>query len=122
MFSLLPLEKQIENDDVVIGLEEVIKESRWEKRRHFGMAGSFPILFREAWKEDIHVFAAEGDKLPFETNTPRLGPPERVVAHVLNRNPVEVLAVEETPNTSKRPQQRYWVRWLDKCEQANLPN
>jgi hypothetical protein len=44
------------------------------------MAGSFPLLFSEAWKEDIHVFTAEGDtKLPFETNTQRLGPADRVL-------------------------------------------
>jgi hypothetical protein len=67
---------------VVIGLDEEVINivSRWEKRR-FSMAGSFPILFREAWKEDIQVFAAEGDGPP----------PERVAANVLNRHPVEVL-------------------------------
>jgi hypothetical protein len=122
MFSL-PLGKQVEFDDIVIGLEELIDITRRAKRR-FGTAGAFPILFREAWKEDVHMFAAEGDKLPFETNTSRLAPPQRggVAANVLNQHPVEILAVEENPNTSTRPQQRYWVRWLDKCEQANLPD
>ena len=58
---------------MVVGLEEVIDVTK-QSRRRFGTAGAFPILFREAWKEDIHVFAAEGAKLPCEAETQRLGP------------------------------------------------
>jgi hypothetical protein len=108
-------------DDVVIGLEEVVDVSNQGQRR-FGTAGSFPSLFREAWKEDIHVFTAEGGNLPLDAYTQRLGLPERVAANVLNRHPVDVLAIEEPPSISKKPQQRFWVKWLDKCQQANLPN
>ena len=102
----------------MIGFEEVIDVTR-QSRRRFGTAGAFPILFREAWKRDIHVFAAEGGKLPFDAETQRLGPPARVAVNVLNLHPVEVLAIEEQPNIT---QQRFWVKWLYKCKQVNLPD
>ena len=120
-YVLITLGKQIEIDDVVVGLEEMIGIARQDRRR-FGTAGAFPILFREAWKEDFHVFAAEGGKLPLDTATQRLGPPERVATNVLNRHPVQVLAVEETSKASPGPQSRFWVKWLDICKQANLPD
>ena len=94
--------KQIESDDVVIGFEEVIDMTR-QSRRRFGTASAFPIVFREAWKRDIHVFAAEGGKLPFDAETQRLGPPARVAVNVLNLHPVEVLAIEEQPNITNQP-------------------
>ena len=59
------------------------------------MTDALPILFREAWTEDIQVFDAEGDKLPFDANTQRLGPPARVTVNILNLHSVEVLAIEE---------------------------
>jgi hypothetical protein len=121
MFSLSFIGKQITIEDVVIGLEEVIDVSP-QGRWRFGTAGSFPILFQEAWKEDDHVFAAEGGRLPGATGTQRLGPPERVMANVLNRHPVEVLAIKDTPNPSNRAQPRFWVKWLNKCKQENLPD
>jgi hypothetical protein len=79
----------------------------------FGTAGAFPILFREAWKEDIHVFAGEGDKLLFDADTQRLGPPARVAVNVLNLHPVRrgrlLLAIKEQPNITNRAQQHFWV-------------
>ena len=81
-----------------------------QDRRRFGTAGAFPILFKEAWKEDFHGFAAEGGKLPLDIDTQRLGPPERVEANVLDRHPVQVLAVEETTKASPGPQSRFWVK------------
>lgn len=89
----------------------------------FGTAGAFLILFREAWKEDIHVFAAEGDKLPFDANTHQLGPPVRVAVNVLNLHPA-------SQGTGNRRTTEYhqpgiavlWVKRLDRCEQANLPD
>lgn len=79
----------------MVGLEEVIEVTPHDKRR-FGTAGPFPILFTEAWKEDSHVFSAEGGSTESQMDTHRLGPPERVATDVLNRYPVEVLAIEET--------------------------
>jgi predicted deacetylase len=74
-------------------LEEVINVTK-QFRRRFGTAGAFPILFREAWKEDIHVFAAAGAKISADAGTQLLGPPSRVTTNVLNLHPVAVLAVE----------------------------
>ena len=61
--------QQIETDDVVIGLEEVIGVPRQEDSRRFGATGALPILFREAWPDEIQLFEAEGDKLPFDVIT-----------------------------------------------------
>jgi hypothetical protein len=49
-----------------------------QDKRRFGMAGPFPILFTEAWKEDSHVFAAEGGSTESPMDTHCLGPPEWV--------------------------------------------
>jgi hypothetical protein len=46
-FPLSILGKQIACDDVVVGLEEMIEVTPYDKRR-FGTAGPFPILFTEA--------------------------------------------------------------------------
>ena len=51
-----------------------------------------------------------------------LGAPGRVMANVLNLHPVEVLAIKEQPNLPNKAQQRFWVKWLDKCKHVNLPN
>jgi hypothetical protein len=107
-------------DDVVVGLEEVIEVAQ-QGKRWFGMAGPFPILFTEAWKEDEHVFSAEGGSALIKNDTQRLGPPERVTTDVLNRYPVEVLAVKETLQPNKS-QPRFWVKWINKCKPANLPD
>jgi hypothetical protein len=40
---------------------------------------------------------------------------------MLNRYPVEVLAIKET-STSRDKKDQYWARWLDACKTRNLPN
>jgi hypothetical protein len=67
------------------------------------------------------VFSAEGGGALIGNDTPRLGPPERVTTDVLNRYPVEILAIEETLQPT-RSQPRFWVKWINKCKQANLPD
>jgi hypothetical protein len=116
------LGKQITtSDDVVVGLEEVINVTP-QGRRHFGTAGPFPILFTEAWKEDKHVFVAEGGSVLPSDDTQRLGPPEQVATDVLNRYPVAILAVEETLQIPNKSHWRFWVKWIDKCTPAHLPD
>jgi hypothetical protein len=96
-------------DGVMVGLEEVVPVTD-QDRRQFGTAGSFPVLFAKAWKEDTHVFASEGGTLQGDPNTHRLGPPERVKADVLNRHPVEVLAIEDSPATPGSLPSRFWIK------------
>jgi hypothetical protein len=109
-------------NNVLVGLEEVVNVSP-QHQRQFGMAGPFPLLFREAWKKDEHVFAAEGgNATSSDCNTQRLGPPERVAADILNQHPVEVLAIKEPPKTAPRSHLCFWVKWLTKCKAANFPN
>jgi hypothetical protein len=117
LFTILG--KQETCDNVVVGLEEVLNVTN-QSRRRFGMASPFPILFQEAWREDAHIFAAEGGKAT-NNDTHRLGSPERVTADILNKYPVEVLAIEETAQSFKS-KQRFWVKWLDKCHLTNQPN
>jgi hypothetical protein len=69
------LGKQILHDDIVIGLEEVIDVERREPRR-FGTAGPIVNLFRDVWKEEQHVFAAEGKCLGENNGTRELGHPD----------------------------------------------
>jgi hypothetical protein len=115
------LGKQILHNDVAVGLEEVVDVTPKAKRR-YGTAGPFPILFSEAWKEDAHVFSAEGHRTLTQTGTHHLGPPERVATDVLNRHPVTVLAVEETLQTPARSLVRYWPRWIERCRLDKLPD
>ena len=110
------------SDDVVVGLEEFVNVSD-QVRWRFGTAGSFPILFREAWREDEHVFSVEGGKAPNgDSNLQHLGTPERVSGEVLNRYPVDVLAIEEPSSVANKATPPYWTKWLDKCKDANLPD
>jgi BarA-like signal transduction histidine kinase len=67
-------------------------------------------------------FSAEGGKVTSNDETQRLGPPARVAADVLNQHPVEVLALEETLHASNKSQQQFWVKWIDRCKAANLPD
>ena len=108
-------------DDVVVGLEEVVPVADQDRRR-FGTAGPFPVLFAEAWREDTHVFAAEGRTRQEDPDTHRLGPPERVKTDVLNRHPVEVLAIEDAPATPGSLPSRFWIKWLEKCTIPNRPS
>jgi hypothetical protein len=50
-----------------------------------------------------------------------LGHPERTASNILNRHKVEVLAIEEGPDTP-RPRRCFWERWLDCCHAANRPD
>ena len=50
-----------------------------------------------------------------------LGHPDRTPANTLNQHPVDVLAIEE--DTVGRPStDRYWVRWMERCDPENKPN
>jgi hypothetical protein len=89
----------------VIGLEEVIDVQPREPRR-FGTAGPISNLFREVWKEELHVFAVEGASPGTEGTTCELGHPDRTSSDVLNRHPVAVLAIEEV-STGKGNEGRY---------------
>jgi hypothetical protein len=88
--------------------------------RRFGTAGPIANLFREVWKEELHVFAAEGLTQEPATLTKELGHPDRTSSETLNLHPVDVLAIEET-STSRGETERYWARWLDACTEPNLP-
>ena len=83
-------------DDVVVGLEERVNTQTEEPRR-FGTAGPGPNLFREIWKNEDHVFAAEGGPAWTHHHTHEIGHPERVSSDILNQHLVEVLVVEEGP-------------------------
>ena len=106
--------------------------------RRFGTAGAGCNLFEEVWKNEKHVFAAngmtqvvEGVTRKFGTRmeknqmmegvTRMLGHPERTPSNTLNTYPVKVLAIDDT-TTGPRPIDRFWVRWLEKCQPENLPN
>ena len=82
--------------DIVVGLDEVI-DIRQQAPRRFGTAGAFPNLFGEVWKEELHVFSAEGGGGDGWSAATSLGHPERTSPNVLNRFPVEVLMVEDIP-------------------------
>jgi hypothetical protein len=86
--------KQITYDDIVIGLEEVIDVQPWEARQ-FGIAGPIPNLFRDVWKDERRVFAAEGSSPGTGGMTQELGHPERTSSHTLHQYPVEVFAIKE---------------------------
>ena len=114
------LGKQITCDDVVIGLEETI-DTQLGKPRRFATAGPGPNLFRELWKNEDHVFAAEGGPTCPTSQTLELGHPGRTDSNILNRYPVEVLAIEEGPGY-QWPRRSYWERWLDRCRHENRPD
>ena len=112
--------KQMTCDDVVVGLEERVDTQPKEPRR-FGTAGPGPNLFREIWKNEDHVFAAEGGPARTYGHTQEIGHPERVSSDILNPHPVEVLVVEEGPE-DQRPKRCFWERWLDRCREENRPD
>jgi hypothetical protein len=92
--SLLPfLGKQINIDEIVIGLEELV-DVRPRAPHQFGTGSLAPNLFREAFKHEHHVFAVEGIKIASDMAT-SLGHPNRTPANTLNQYPAEVLAIEE---------------------------
>jgi hypothetical protein len=116
---LLFLGKQITVDEIVLGLEELV-DVRPRAPRRFGTGSTGPSLFREAFKEEHHVFAAEGIRIHSGMAT-SLGHPDRTPANTLNQHPVDVLAIEE--DTVGRPStDRYWVRWMERCDPENKPN
>ena len=118
--SLLPLlGKQINVDEIVLGLEELV-DVRPRTPRRFGTGSVAPNLFREAFKNEQHVFAAEGIKLHSDTAT-HLGHPDRTPANTLNQYPVEVLAIDED-TVGRPPHDRYWVRWMERCTPENKPS
>jgi hypothetical protein len=51
-----------------------------------------------------------------------LGHPERTPSNVLNRYPVEVLAIEDSHPNAPNDKERYWARWLDSCKTTNRPD
>ena len=79
-----------------------------------------PNLFREAFKDEHHVFATEGIKRHSDT-AKSLGHPHRTPANTLNQYPVEVLAIKED-TIGRPPNDRYWVRWLERCTPENKPD
>jgi hypothetical protein len=79
--------------------------------RRFGTASTGLNLFHEVWAQEDHVFAAEGTK-DSRSRAVQLGHPGRTASEVLNRYPVEVLAIDEGETTG-RPLDRYWTRWMD---------
>jgi hypothetical protein len=80
-------------DEILIGLEELV-DVRPRSPRRFGTGSLAPNLFREAFKDEHHVFTVEGIKIASDTAT-SLGHPNRTPANTLNQYPVEVLAIEE---------------------------
>ena len=73
--SMPILGKQVTCDDVVVGLEETVDMGSGKPRR-FATAGPGPNLFREIWKNETHVFAAEGGPTRHNSLTLELGHPE----------------------------------------------
>jgi hypothetical protein len=118
---LLTLGKQINMEEVVVGLEETIRvETRATHR--YGTAGHGPNLFQEIWKNERHIFNAGGEKMGLGPGVCHLGHPDRAAANTLNQLPVEVLAIDESTHTGPlHSTDRYWVRWMDRCERANQP-
>jgi hypothetical protein len=110
--------KQITCGDIVIGLEEVV-DVRPQLARRFGTASAGLNLFHEVWEHEEHVFAAEGTK-DSRSKAIQLGHPGRISSEVLNRHPVEVLAIDEGEAIGQ-PGERYWTRWMDRCRKENLP-
>ena len=107
--------------NVVVGLEEAIAITN-QPKRCFGTAGPFPNLFAEAWREDEHVFSADGGNLQGNAGTQHLGSPGRVSPDVLNRHPVEVLAIKDAPPSDALSHDRFWVKWIEKCTVPHLPS
>jgi hypothetical protein len=79
----------------VVGLEEVIGIGSPESRR-LGTAEPIVNLFREVWKEEHHVFSAEGTNGEVGKSNAELGHPDQTSSNTLNRYPVEVHAIKET--------------------------
>jgi hypothetical protein len=94
----------------VIGLEEVIDVQPC-KPRQFGTAGPISNLFQEVWKEELHVFAAEGASPGTEGATHGPGHPDCTSS--------DVLAIEEI-STGKGHKGWYWTLWLDACCSVTL--
>ena len=105
---------------MVIGLEET-KDTQPGKPRRFATMGSGPNLFRELWKNEDHVFAAEGGPTCPTSQTLELGHPGWTDSNILNRYPVDVLAIEEGTGY-QWPQQSYWEHWLERCRPENRPD
>jgi hypothetical protein len=114
------LGKQMICDDIVVGLDEVI-DTRPQAPRRYGTAGAFPNLFGEAWKEECHVFSAEGGSGFGWPTVKQLGHPDRTPSNVLNTFRVEVLAAEDSAVTTA-DKDRYWARWMDACHPGNRPD
>jgi hypothetical protein len=85
------------------------------------MAGPLGNLFQKVWEGTEHIFAAEGrGKVP-ESDARSLGHPKRTSPDILNQYPVEVLIVDDWTGMSQ-VNDRYWTKWLDKCQTENLPD
>jgi hypothetical protein len=76
--------------------------------RRFGTGGAFPNLFREVWKDEDHVFSAEGGVGMSGCTGKSLGHPDRTSSNVLNQYLVEILAVEDIP-TGPGEKDWYWA-------------
>lgn len=63
------------------------------------MASAGLNLFHKVWVHKDHIFAMEGTKDPW-SRAVQLGHPGRTTSEVLNRYPVEVLAIDEGEATS----------------------
>jgi hypothetical protein len=68
------------------------------------------------------VFSADGGNLQGNAGTQHLGSPGRVSPEVLNRYPVEVLAIEDAPPSDALSHDRFWVKWIEKCTVPHLPS
>ena len=97
------------------------------KRQHFryATAGAGRSLFCEAWCQEELVFQAEGGRCETEDGMiPSLGHPARVETNILNKFPVDVLAIDEDPQQLQASSlnDRFWKRWIDACDEASRPS
>jgi hypothetical protein len=94
------------------------KAINWGERRklRFGSVGRGFDTLGDMWSQHERVFAVQQMLIEHKRTHggEALGPAARVRADVLNHYPVEVLGVDCCES-------RFWVKWVEKCETANLP-
>jgi hypothetical protein len=68
----LPCKQITTIQEIMIGLEEVI-DIQSQESQQFGTAGPIVNLFQQVWKEEHHVFTAEGINGGVGKSTAKLG-------------------------------------------------
>ena len=95
-------------DDVVVGLEEMVD-----------VEGTTSVWNGRLWPQSL---SRNMEEWMSHFQCWRRGYPDRTAANTLNRLPVDVLAINESSHKGPRQSSdRYWVRWLDRCDWVHHP-